>query len=131
MRGRDVERKCAFQPECDVEGQTTSSSRRQSKDDLSAAELSSTTKDGRSFIFIKGGWVSRNGHDTGPTLASMLPARSLAGCWVMGVGILNAGEIGNVILYVDGLCIETMWILEANTSDFTGEAGVKVMKGTA
>jgi hypothetical protein len=51
----------------------------------------------------------------------------------MGVGVLTAGEVGNVILYVDGLCIEAMWMLEANLSDITGEAGVKVrvMKGMA
>jgi hypothetical protein len=55
------------------------SSRRQSKDGLGlgAAELNSTTKDGRSSTFIKGGGVSRNSHDADPTLASMLPARSL------------------------------------------------------
>jgi hypothetical protein len=32
----------------------------------------------------------------------------------MGVGILAAGKVGNVILYVDGLCIEAMWMIEAN-----------------
>jgi hypothetical protein len=36
-----------------------------------------------------------------------------------------------VILYVDGLCIEAMSMLEANTSDSTGEAGEKAMKGMA
>jgi hypothetical protein len=43
----------------------------------------------------------------------------------VGVGVLDAGEVRNVILYVDGLCIEAMWMLEANTSDLTGEAGEK------
>jgi hypothetical protein len=47
----------------------------------------------------------------------------------MVVGVLAAGEVGNVILHVDGLCIEATWILEANMSDFADEAGVKVMKG--
>jgi hypothetical protein len=47
----------------------------------------------------------------------------------MGVGVLAAGEVGNVILYVDGLCIEATWMPEANTSNFTGEVGAKVMKG--
>jgi hypothetical protein len=56
------------------------SSRRQSKDSLGAAELNSTTKDVRSSTFIKGGGVSRNSHDADPTLASMLPARSLVEC---------------------------------------------------
>jgi hypothetical protein len=49
----------------------------------------------------------------------------------MGVGVLAAGKVGNVILYIDGLCIKAMWMLEVNMSDFTGEAGVKVMKGMA
>jgi hypothetical protein len=49
----------------------------------------------------------------------------------MNVGVLAAGEVGNVILYVDGLCIQAMWMLEANMSDFIGEAGLKVMKGMA
>jgi hypothetical protein len=39
----------------------------------------------------------------------------------MGVGILAAGEVGNVILYVDGLRIEAMWMLKANMSNFNGE----------
>jgi hypothetical protein len=78
--------------------------------------------------------VSRNSHDVGPTLASMLPARSLVECWSSGghrLGVLAAGEVGNVILYVDGLGIEAMWMLEANMSDLTVETGVKVMKGMA
>jgi hypothetical protein len=29
----------------------------------------------------------------------------------MGVGVLAAGKVGNVILHVDGLCIEAMWML--------------------
>jgi hypothetical protein len=47
----------------------------------------------------------------------------------MDAGVLPADEVGNLILYVEGLCIEAMWMLEANMSDFTGEAGVKVIKG--
>jgi hypothetical protein len=49
----------------------------------------------------------------------------------MGVDVLTAGEVGNVFLYVDGLCIEAMWMLEVNMSDLTSEVGVKVMKGMA
>jgi hypothetical protein len=49
----------------------------------------------------------------------------------MGVGVLAAEQVGSVILYVDGLCIGAMWMLEAKTSDCTGEAGVKAMKGMA
>jgi hypothetical protein len=49
----------------------------------------------------------------------------------MGVGVLAAEQVGNVISYVDGLCIEAMWMLEANVFDFTGEAGEKAMKGMA
>jgi hypothetical protein len=47
----------------------------------------------------------------------------------MGAGVLPADAVGNMILYVEGLCIEAMWMLEANMSDFTGEAGVKVING--
>jgi hypothetical protein len=39
----------------------------------------------------------------------------------MGLGALAAGEVGNVILYVEGLYVEAMWILEANMSDSIGE----------
>jgi hypothetical protein len=47
----------------------------------------------------------------------------------MGAGVLPADAVGNMILYVEGLCIEAMWMLEGNMSDLTGEAGVKVIKG--
>jgi hypothetical protein len=49
----------------------------------------------------------------------------------MGVGVLAAGEVGDVIWYVDGLGIEAIWMSAANMSDVTGEAGLKVMKGMA
>jgi hypothetical protein len=47
----------------------------------------------------------------------------------MNAGVLAADEVGNLILYVDGLCIEVMWTMEENASDLTGDAGVKVIKG--
>jgi hypothetical protein len=49
----------------------------------------------------------------------------------VGVGVLAAGEVRNVILYVDGLYIEVTWMPQANMFDLTGEAGVRVMKGMA
>jgi hypothetical protein len=78
--------------------------------------------------------VSRNSHNASPTLASMLPARSLVGCWSSGghrLGVLVAEQVGDVVLHVDGLCIEAMWMFVTKISDLTGEAGVKVMKGMA
>jgi hypothetical protein len=49
----------------------------------------------------------------------------------VGVGVLAAGEVRNVILYVDGLSIEVTWMPQANMSNLTGEAGERAMRGMA